>query len=482
MVEETDPQTAVPLTIISGFLGAGKTTVINSLVRKSEEKSGVRTGLLVNDFAEINIDAELIRTSIENGEGGRDAALVELSNGCVCCTISGELQHSIDKVLERGVDHVIVETSGVSDPANIVQTLLHPQLRKLVWLSGLVVVVDGESLLTTLERSASARNQLKQADVVVINKTDLLSSGDYEQVKERIRQAAPSQFNIIPSQYGNIPSAVIYGLQGERHQGKDSGDGSGEAQPSDPHRLWSSLSTSGSGGHKAEVDGLSTLSYRRKQVTFNLGRFQHFMAHRFPSTVIRAKGFLHFDCSPTKRYILQLSGKRRFDAGDLEVKEGGRCHGVDFVFIGSDLDKGRVVADLDACQSDSRDGEDEDRSRELARSLSGFIRGDVRFQVGEEEKSEESSIVLFRLRHTRWHGMSLSDMNRSLLSTLNSMSAETELFFTHLTSPDDGDSFMLRFDAAMGTDKSGHDIWLWIQRATETMLTNVFMNTFCCGS
>ena len=199
MVEETDPQTAVPLTIISGFLGAGKTTVINSLVRKSEEKSGVRTGLLVNDSAEINIDAELIRTSIENGEGGRDAALVELSNGCVCCTISGELQHSIDKVLERGVDHVIVETSGVSDPANIVQTLLHPQLRKLVWLSGLVVVVDGESLLTTLERSASARNQLKQADVVVINKTDLLSSGDYEQVKERIRQAAPSQFNIIPS-------------------------------------------------------------------------------------------------------------------------------------------------------------------------------------------------------------------------------------------------------------------------------------------
>ena len=89
----------MPLTIISGFLGAGKTTVINNLLEKNEE--GVKTGLLVNDFAELNIDARLLRGNLE-GKPEEDT-LLELSNGCVCCTISGELQHSVEKVVETMV-------------------------------------------------------------------------------------------------------------------------------------------------------------------------------------------------------------------------------------------------------------------------------------------------------------------------------------------------------------------------------------------
>ena len=470
----------VPLTIISGFLGAGKTTVINNLVQKRESDCGTRTGLLVNDFAEVNIDAELIRSSFKDGH----EALVELSNGCVCCTISGELEHSIEKVLDCGVDHIIVETSGVSDPRTIVATLLLPQLRKHVWLSGLVVVVDGESIRDTLETSASARNQLKQADVVVINKTDLLTSDQYEEVKETIKGAAPEQFNIIPSQYGNIPAAVIYGLDSMAEE-------SGKKGNHHHHSLWHGGGSQPQ-NHKEEIEGLRTVSYRRLGVTFNLGKFQRFMARRFPPGVIRAKGFLCFDCAPSKRYVLQLSGKRRFDASDLDLAGGGTAaeedRKIEFVFIGSGLDADAIIHDLDSCRQDREDGpgattgeEEGERRVRDASELREFISRDVRFQVeGDPESGALRSLVLFRLRHSRWHGMSVSDMNRALLSTFNSTSGESKLFMTHQTAAG-VDSFALRLDTSGCEPAGARDIWLEIQRATEAMLTNVFMSTFCCG-
>ncbi|QDZ19927.1 P-loop-containing nucleoside triphosphate hydrolase [Chloropicon primus] len=481
---------AVPLTIISGFLGAGKTTVINNLVRKREAGNKAKTGLLVNDFAEVNIDAELIRSNITGGKEGDADTLVELSNGCVCCTISGELQHSIEKVLACNVDHIIVETSGVSDPSSIITTLLLPQLRKHVWLSGLVVVVDGESIEATLEASASARNQLKQADVVVINKTDLLSNDEYETVKESIKKVAPEQFNVIPSQYGSIPDSVVYDLEASPAEGDGHAEDEVEKDPDqqDQHQSWMNLSFKPrKPSHKQEIESLATVSYSRKGATFDLARFQGFMASSFPPTAIRAKGFLCFDCAPGKRYILQLSGKRRFDASDLTCSdaESGSGRDAQFVFIGSGLDRAGIIRDLDSCRSGGAVASSgPEGSAQVAQDLCTFIKNDLRFEVVEASDFGIAieTIVLFRLRHTRWHSMSLSDMNRSLLSTFNSTSNETRVFLTHQTNPEgDPDSFTLRLDAAGCASCSAQDIWIALQRATESMLTNVFMSTFCCG-
>ena len=469
---------SVPLTIISGFLGAGKTTVINNLLEKNEE--GVKTGLLVNDFAELNIDARLLRGNLD-GKPEEDT-LLELSNGCVCCTISGELQHSVEKVVESGVDHVLVETSGISDPKNIVDALLLPQLRSLVWLCGIVVVVDGEAILATLEDSASSRNQLRHADVVVLNKTDLLSSETYEQVKTKIRETVPDLFNIIPSQYGNIPASVIFGISRKEEE---------KAVERDPVGDWLSLPGQlAPSRHKEEIEGLVTVSYSRKSAAFNLSRFQSFMANTFPESVIRAKGILHFDCSPTRRYTLQLSGKRRFDAVDQEEEVEGTT-GIDFVFIGSGLDREGLTRDLDHCiargiaggDCDDDDDGDGDGDGGFAEELSSLIRRDVRFQVGENRTSVPS-IVFFGLKHTTWHGMSRSDMNRALLSSCNLRSSDSGLYFTHEGGngdDDDGGGFMLRFDTASGGGRRAGDVWRGIRQATEAMLTGVFMNTFCCG-
>ena len=467
---------SVPLTIISGFLGAGKTTIINSLVQK---QASVRTGLLVNDFAEINIDAELIRNNLQQNNNEDGGALVELSNGCVCCSISGELQYSIEKVLGSGVEHIIVETSGVSDPTNIVDTLLLPQLRSLVWLSGIVVVVDGESIVTTLESSISARKQLLQADVVVLNKTDLLSGDEYDKVKEVLKKAAPDQYNIIPSQYGNIPTSVVYGLNEnqlaaakKRHPPlvKSNIGGADEMV-----KMWEGLSHQPHSNHKEEIGGLMTMSYSRKGATFNLSRFQSFMANHFPKKIVRAKGFLHFDCSPKLRYVLQLSGKKRFDASSEEISDQVEDPpGIEFVFIGFDLEKNTLIDNLDQCLASSEDTKTAEKG--CAEEVAAFIQKDVRFEVRECSYDSFPSLVLFQLKHTRWHGMSTSDMNRALLSTINSKSSESGLFLTHITEPD----FLLRLDTA-GWTSSPRDIWRAIQSATEGMLTNVFMNTFCCG-
>ena len=161
---------------------------------------------------------------------------------------------------------------------------------------------------------------------------------------------------------------------------------------------------------------------------------------------------------------------------------------MEFVFIGSGLDAEAIIHDLDSCRQDREDGpgattgeEEGERRVRDASELREFISSDVRFQVeGDPESGALRSLVLFRLRHSRWHGMSVSDMNRALLSTFNSTSGESKLFMTHQTTAG-VDSFALRLDTSGCEPAGARDIWLEIQRATEAMLTNVFMSTFCCG-
>jgi len=321
--------------------------------------------------------------------------------------------------------------------------------------------------------------------------------------------------NIIPSQYGSIPESVIFGevggdgpspaAAGER--GRRNGGAGPAASTSQPHSLWHSLSTAG-GGHGDELGGLTTVSYSREGGTFKLAEFQAFMAHHFPETVIRAKGFLYFDCAPDSCYTLQLSGRRRFDASDRRRprQQAQEAHRVDFVFIGTSLDRGEITRRLDACRSDfeAAGGEgsplplrDEGEEREAeAEALAQLIGKDMRFEVGARA-ADLPALVFFRLKPTRWHGMTTADMNRSLLSTFNARSDRSRLFLTHTTSHQgDADGFMLRFDMsavapssslsaeeeeAQRVTHSAREVWVSIQQATEAMLTNVFMNTFCCG-
>jgi len=195
-----------PVTVIGGFLGAGKTTLLNALISGATER---RLGVLVNDFGAINIDAELVL--------GVDGDMVSLGGGCICCSIREDLASSIVAMLSRddAPEHLVIEASGVSDPAAVARAIGGPQLQGLVSLDGVVVVVDAEAHLAAgFRQRVVIGGQLKAADIVVLSKADLLEPAQLEVVEAKIRKTVP-RARVVAARHGNVPAALVLGLGSE---------------------------------------------------------------------------------------------------------------------------------------------------------------------------------------------------------------------------------------------------------------------------
>jgi len=168
----------LPVTIITGFLGSGKTTLLNHILTNQQ---GVKTAVLVNEFGEIGIDNELI---ISTGDD-----MVELSNGCICCTINNDLLDAVYRVLERGekVDYLVVETTGLADPLPVALTFLGTELRDMTRLDSIVTLVDAENYSVDLFNSQTAYNQILYGDIILLNKADLVDEADLDLLEVKIR-------------------------------------------------------------------------------------------------------------------------------------------------------------------------------------------------------------------------------------------------------------------------------------------------------
>jgi len=177
------PETQIPVTVLTGYLGAGKTTLLNRIL---SENHGKRYAVVVNEFGEIGIDNDLIVES--------DEEVYEMNNGCVCCTVRGDLIRVVEGLMKRpgGFDGILVETTGLADPAPVAQTFfMDDDVRAKAKLDAVVAVADAKHLALRLADAPEAQEQLGFADVILLNKTDLVSPEDLATLERRIRAINP---------------------------------------------------------------------------------------------------------------------------------------------------------------------------------------------------------------------------------------------------------------------------------------------------
>jgi G3E family GTPase len=198
----------IPVTVLTGYLGAGKTTLLNRIL---SEEHGKKYAVIVNEFGEIGIDNDLIV--------GADEEVFEMNNGCVCCTVRGDLIRVVQGLMKRqtrggGFDGIIIETTGLADPGPVAQTFfVDEEVRGKAKLDSVTTVVDAKHILLRLSDSREAKEQIAFADQIVLNKADLVSEGDLALIEARLRRLNPLA-PIHRATRSNVPLDAILGRGG----------------------------------------------------------------------------------------------------------------------------------------------------------------------------------------------------------------------------------------------------------------------------
>jgi G3E family GTPase len=264
--------------------------------------------------------------------------MIELSNGCICCTINDSLVDAVYSVLERQdrIDYLVVETTGVADPLPVALTFLGTELRDLTHLDSILTVVDASAFAPDLFNSEAALSQLTYGDIILLNKVDLVSPERVQELTRRISEMKAGA-RILTTVHGQVALPLILGIDAPHT----------ELTAAQAHTDHHHHDHEHHHSHHLENDGFMAVSFTSDR-PLHLEKFQFFLTDQLPTNVFRAKGILWFDRSAL-RYVFQLSGKRySLDVDDRPIPPQNQL-----VFIGQNLDKETLLRDVQACLVDA---------------------------------------------------------------------------------------------------------------------------------
>lgn len=305
--------TKIPVTIVTGALGAGKTTFVNQVLT---EDHGLKIGVIVNEFGDIGIDGSLIVSTKEN--------LRELANGCICCDVRGDLLDATKQILKtQKIDYLMIETSGLAEVAPVANTFIL-QLDKETDLDSIICIIDAENYHDNVRRHLNAVEQLHCSDIVLLNKTDLVSIEEKERVKEDILKKLPNA-HIIETVKAKVPIKLIIGITKHEHK-----------ELEEKHL------------HDKNVKAISL-----KTGPVDTDKIQDLL-EKLPDDIYRAKGIIcvkesQKGAKDELRIVFHKVGKRV----ELEFSrpwEKGEQKETKIVFIGININKEKLQKQLESCK------------------------------------------------------------------------------------------------------------------------------------
>ena len=535
---------ALPATVLTGFLGAGKTTLLNHLLNTS---TTLRIGVRVTEFGAVDIDSSLLAAEKAIGSG-----VIELSNGCICCTINDSLRDAVSSMLARraDLDCLLIETTGIADPGPVLVTLRLPEFEHQLRVDAVVTVVDAACVAKSIGASTASassaadstgkandpacyRQQLACADLLVVNKCDLIAHAAVERVRAHLASEAPHTRQLT-CDHGNLrPELLLSSLMPTEAEATGVVDvseiGLVASAPasapavSAPTAAYSPNYTPG-GGNSArrpawatpmpaqrnhlESDGFRSFAFRTRH-PLHLGAFEQLRRSALWQPVVRAKGFVCLAESAGFRLTMQQAGGRfdvTFRACATAASPGeaaaaaaaSGAMGCVLVLIGQTMDEAALLAALHACEAcdtaegaadgvpcapcDDHDPEAAAKLASVGAALVARVKRDTRYDPDAASVLDGGAHVAMRMHG--WLNVDAEVLNAELMERVNTGAASGHTWVApcYMPTGDDGTgppALTLLLPLVAGDEP--RPVWRTLYDATEAVMTEHFAAIYCGG-